>query len=777
MADSNSQIEALEAELRRLREVLAQLGAAVQQAASPTLAREASSQHSTDATTPSFYWLGKLAVTVAVPAFVTGFFFLVHRASNPLTHAGGGILSLLLLAWGIYRATPGRLVSQGVLACGLGATFISGLDLLDTHPSTVLSLGLLCFIAAGAAAARWRQSESVFAVIGAVACVCAIPEIGLDGAAGLGMALVLCLCVFLTAGPRAGTFPIWTACAAVFAQLALPMTLTTPTVSPARSLAGLLLIQSVTSLACLRYVVRGGPRIYSATLLVFVNSIYCLAVVSSALDGARGGAHALGMAATAVLFALLAAIAHRCRSEANPAMAALSVAAVVAAAMGMWSGLPEELFAPALAAGSAVLVIICRQTGSPLLRRLEAVSALAAFGFCLFRLQLGGLVTAGPFTLPANWLNAFGTMLPLCISATLHEKCFPGGLCSATHHTKAMARAALAVLILLTITVLDRGADSALPFVLAAESLGMVGLGLLLFTPQIGVAGMLLLAPAHLCYHAFLWQPLPGFSTQPDFAANTAGLVAFTLAGAAAWEHYLRRFHRSTTEWDHYAVVALPFLAAAFLAYILMQNQLPASALPAAMAAMGVLCLAPSRLLRLDGLILAALFCLGAGGVAFGLLVYPALTGGQPDSLLVPGTTGMILMFVAAERLAAGLYPGTATAPNRPADAVRLLLCVLAVAAAGTGLCAAAQGSTLGWALMGAAVLFVWLGWSCGMRAYWLLGTMMLLSVPALSFAGALDMAPGIETVAALGIAGAVAATRLLTEFRRRFQDDTDDPG
>jgi hypothetical protein len=675
----------------------------------------------------------------------------------------------------MYRAAPGRLASQGVLACGLGAAFISGLDLAGTSPSPLLSVGMLCLIAFAAAATHWRRSEAAFSVVAVLACVCAIPDVGFDGAGGISMALVLSLCVFFTAGPRAGTFPVWAVCAAVFAQLALPLLTTAASVQPVRNLAALLLIQSVASLACLRYVVRGGPRAYNAALLVFMNSILCQAVLSWALDSARGGTHALGMTAAALLCILLAAVSHRWQPASNLIMACLSTAAMVAAAMAMWSGLPEELFAPALAAGAALLVLVYRQTGSLLLRRLEAVSALAAFGFCLFRLQLGGLVTLGPLTLPANWLNALATIFFLCAAATLYEKGFPGGRCRGPHHTKAMVRAALAGLVLLSITVLGRGADAALPFVLAAESLGMVGLGLVMFTPQIAVAGMFLLAPAHLCYHAFLWQPLPGFATQPDFALNTAGLIAFTLAGAVAWERFLRRFHNSTAEWDHYAVVSLPFLAAAFLSYTLLHDLVPAPMLPACISAVGVLCLAPSRLLRLDGLALAAVFCLGAGGVTFGQLVYPSFSGARPDSLFVPCMTAMIVVFVAAERLAARLYPGTKSMPNHLSDGVRLLLCLMAAGVAGIGLVAAAWGAALGWGLVGAGFIFLYLGWSCGLRAYSLLGVLLLLSVPVLSFSGLRGMAPGLETVTALGVAGAVAVARLRMGFRHRYQDDADD--
>ncbi len=775
MADSNRHIEALEAELERLRGALSQRDAAAHDVPSSGACAGAASARSLEPP-PSFYWLGQVAVTLAVAAFVAGFYVAARNTGNSLVQAGGGALSLLLLGWGLCQAEPGRLGAQGVLACGLGAGFISGLGLLAAHPSTVLRVGMLCLVAAAAVAVRWRESEATFGVVPLLACLGAVPGIGFPGL-GPDMALLLCFCVLALAGPRLGTFPIWAAGAAVFAQLALPLALAPATASPARGLAALLLVQSLPNLAALRYTVRGGARVRNAALFVFVNSLLCVAVVSAALESARGAAHPLGMVVTAVLFAVLAGISHRWRPSATLIMACLSTVAMIAAVLGMWSGLPDEFFAPALAAGSAVLVLVFRQSGSVLLRRLEVVSAMAAFGFCLFRLQLGRQVAVGPVTLPANWLNAFGTMFFLCFAATLHEKCFPGGPCRQAHPTKAMARAAMAGLLLLAITVLDRGADTALPFVLGAQSLGMVGLGLVLFTPQIGVAGMLLLVPAHLCYHVFLWQRLPGFVAQPDFAGNTAGLAAFTLAGAAVWERYLRRFHSSTAEWDHYTLVALPFLAAAYLIYTLLVDMVPPAYVPAAMAAVGLPALAPSRLLRLDGLTLGALFCLGAGTVEFGFLAVPSLYDVPVDSGFVPGTAALILLLVAAERLAARLFPGGGAAPNRLAEAIRLLLCLVAVGVAGTGLFAAVRGAVLGWSLSAVALLFVYLGCSCGIRAYGRLAVLLLLCVPVLSFAGVRGMAPGIETVVALVIVGAMAALRLRAGFLRRLRDDNGHDG
>ena len=779
MGETNRQIEALETELARLRETLDRLGAAMQETAVPPRSAFPPASFSADLQLPSFYWLGKVAATLAVALFSAVHFLVLRRAESGPALAGSGAVALLLLCWGLRSAVPGMLIPQTALACGLAGLFLSALHLVAAHPSPAFGAAVMCAVIGGAVAARWRQTEAAFSVVGALACLCGIPEVGFSGTGGLGMSIILSLCALFLAGPRSGTFPVWTASAAAYVQLALPLAVFSLSREAGQTLAGLLLVQSVAILGCVRYVARGGQRVFNATFLAFANCVLCLAVASSVLGRFHGYSHAAGMALAAALFAGLAGVAHRWKPATHLMMAALCTAAMAAAAMAMWSGLPEAFFAPALAAAAAALVIVHRQTGSPLLRRLETLSALAAFGFCLFRLQLSGLVPLGAVTFPSNWVNALGTMFFLCAGATLHEKCFPGGLCAEVHHGKAMARAALAGLILLTITVLERGADAALPFVLAAESLGMIGLGLVLLTPQIGVAGMLLLAPAHLCYHAFLFQSQFGFAAQPDFMANTAGLIAFTLAGAVAWERYLHRFHLSTVEWDHYAVVSLPFLASAYLSCTTLRGILPPSLLPAGLAAAGVLYFVPARLMRLDGMTLAAVFCLAAAAFVFGRAAHGILggAGASPDWLFVPGAAATAVLFVTAERLTVRLFPGGVFGPHWSAqDARSLVGAATAAAVASTAVVCATQGAPLGWGLAGTGLLCVYVGRSCGIGCYVWLGSAVALAVPALAAMHYRGMAPGLSSVAALTLAAGMAVAQIRRGIRQRFTENADAP-
>ena len=64
-----------------------------------------------------------------------------------------------------------------------------------------------------------------------------------------------------------------------------------------------------------------------------------------------------------------------------------------------------------------------------------------------------------------------------------------------------------------------------LSFVLTAEAVVAAGLGLMLRTPQIEVASVLLIGAAHVCYHLFLWMPLPGFEEQAHFVVFTVLLA------------------------------------------------------------------------------------------------------------------------------------------------------------------------------------------------------------------------------------------------------------
>ena len=56
----------------------------------------------------------------------------------------------------------------------------------------------------------------------------------------------------------------------------------------------------------------------------------------------------------------------------------------------------------------------------------------------------------------------------------------------------------------MAITILDLGDTPSLPYVLAAEGVLMALVGLLLRTPQIEVASVLLIVASHVTYHVFL---------------------------------------------------------------------------------------------------------------------------------------------------------------------------------------------------------------------------------------------------------------------------------
>ena len=80
----------------------------------------------------------------------------------------------------------------------------------------------------------------------------------------------------------------------------------------------------------------------------------------------------------------------------------------------------------------------------------------------------------------------------------------------------------------MSITIIDLGDLPSMPYILAAEGIAMAVLGLLLATPPVEVASVLLLFAAHACYHIFLWVGKEDFETQPRSALYTSMFAGVT---------------------------------------------------------------------------------------------------------------------------------------------------------------------------------------------------------------------------------------------------------
>jgi hypothetical protein len=273
----------------------------------------------------------------------------------------------------------------------------------------------------------------------------------------------------------------------------------------------------------------------------------------------------------------------------------------------------------------------------------------------------------GPVAVPSTWFSAVGVAFFFCITAWFYEN-FVRRLAPEERTVKgqwfladspldlptpsiAIVHASAAALVLLTLTIIDFSDHPMLPWLLAGEGVVLALLGLLLRTPQIEIGSVLLIAVAHVVFHAFLWMPLEGFEAQPRFAEFTAALAFFTYIGASAWERYLRRYQPGVEDLEHHVFAALPYLAATFMLTTLITLRVDAIFAPAALGVLGMALLFLGLAFGLNAIKASGVFAAGIGVARFYLSLYNAEAPLAKSEMFLPYFLLFLLTLVGAERL------------------------------------------------------------------------------------------------------------------------------
>lgn len=398
---------------------------------------------------------------------------------------------------------------------------------------------------------------------------------------------------------------------------------------------------------------------------------------------------------------------------------------VIMITLALESYLSGEKLLVAMAIESLALAFSYKRSGIVVFKALGLLLMATTFLGCLINIKMPGFIVLAGNEVPANWFCAGGVAFVFCFVAWFYEK-FVRAL-RPEHRTvsgqwfladsfldlhsasMSIIHAAAAALILLSITILERGNDVALPYLLAGQALLMAALGLILLTPQIEVASVLLLAAAHVCYHIFLWLPVQGFEVQTYYLAFTIMLAIFTYGGALAWERYLARYLHQESDFEHHAVAALPYLAATFLLITLIQRGLDALYIPAAQGALGMALLLLGSLTRYPGVKASGLMCLAFGGanLYWGIYDFAAPITTKPGFLLYAGL--FLLTCAGAERMLA-LFQQRESEPSKIENVLRT---VLVAAALGLGLLSLhewCEKGLLSYYVLGLAVIAITLG-------------------------------------------------------------------
>ncbi len=374
---------------------------------------------------------------------------------------------------------------------------------------------------------------------------------------------------------------------------------------------------------------------------------------------------------------------------------------IIMVTLALQSYLSGEKLLVAMAIECLGLAFSYRRSGIVMFKVMGLGLLGITFVGCLMSVRMPGHMLIFGYDVPANWFSAIGASFVFTVTAWYYEKFvrrfmpeerttkgqwFLADTPLDLHNTSlAIVHAAAAALVILTIIIMELGKLPALPFYLALGGVAMAIWGLVLRTPQIDVASVLLIAAAHVCFHLFLWLSLiDGFESQPNFAIYTSLLAGFTYIGALAWERYLTRYAKAAEDLEHHIVASVPYLAATFMLATLLRIELPLLYVPAAQGALGMALLLTGSITRYNGIKASGVLALVLGAISFYLGFYGVAPLHQEPFYLV--YLGLFLLtFVGAERLFV-ILQRFERVPSRAEDLLRTILVGGAVLMGMTGL-------------------------------------------------------------------------------------------
>lgn len=631
-------------------------------------------------------WLSRLAMVVTMTFLVLGARFTVgtDALGNVQKVAAGYGVTLLFVLFALWQRKRADAFTQALLGCGLAALyfttyaafFVQEMRLLD-QPWIGTGILAACLGVLGWSAHRWKSQT-----VAGIGLFLAYYTILLSGALapsietltyGLVTCATLALVALLLHLVHQWLFLSWGALIATHGTYlyffwSKPHGLDIPDNDYFWISNGFLTLCYVlfSLIAILDARKRGEYRRFVAPLAGFNSLVYFCATYWSIRDAYPNDEWSFRLAFACVL-AAFALLAETTGPRRNYLFQIFIAKAVIMLTLAIQSYLSNETLLVAFAIECIGLAISYRRSGVVVFKVMGLALATLTFALCLLSVKMAGTVEIRGYVVQANWFNAIGVSIAFTFLAFLYER-FIGRMqpeqrtlsgqwfladswLDITGGLAALFHAAAAAIILLTFTILEGGEDVALPYILAAEASIMAAVGLLLFTPQIEIACVLLLVAAHVCYHVFLWLPQPGFELQENYTTYTLAMAGLTYVGAHAFERYLNRFRFGPRDLDHHLLAAFPYLAGTFLILTLVSRETDVLYLPPVCAALGLALLLLGVLTRYTGVVASSIMAMLACGVHFYIHLYnsSAPLARQPEFLPFLGL--MLATFAINERL------------------------------------------------------------------------------------------------------------------------------
>jgi len=655
-------------------------------------------------------WLSRVAVVLFMTAAALGarvtLYTDVFAAWQKVLVAYS--VTVIALVYGFVARKKEDLFSQTILGTALagvyfityGAFFTEGLQ-VSSNKLLALPLLLVCLLFL-VGVSHWRRSQTVagialFLVYYTVVASC------MGGRSAENITYALVTCAILAAVTLAfHALHRWL----LFTWVALIATYLTYMFYFLRAPAGLVMSDTqyfwlsngfltvcyvLFSFACILDARKTGEYRRTVAPMAGVNSFVYFALTWIAIREHYVDyewAFRLGFAACLFVFALFAEMTGPRRNYLFQIFIAKVVIMITLALQAYFSG--EKLMV-AIAVECLALSFSYKRSGVVTFKILGVLLLLVTFIGCFFHMRPGAAVAVWGFSIPANWFCCGGTAAVLTIVAWFYEQFvwrpkpedrvvtgqwfLAETFLDVRSATMAMLHAAAAALILLTVTIIDVGDTPALPYILGAESVAMATVGFMLRTPQVEVASVLLLAAAHLCYHAFLLLGIPGFREQPHYGMYTVLVAMFTYFGAYLWERYLHRV-KGGKQWEHDVTAAIPYLAATFMLTTLLGHELTPIQAPLAHNALGGVLLLVGLLTHFRAVKASGVMALTVGTATFYRGLYDFQAPLTHDRFFLSYLIVFLATYVAGERLFA-LLQKAERAPSRAEAVVRTILVAL----------------------------------------------------------------------------------------------------
>ncbi len=365
--------------------------------------------------------------------------------------------------------------------------------------------------------------------------------------------------------------------------------------------------------------------------------------------------------------------------------------------LALQSYLSHEWLVVAMAVESLALGFSYLRSRLVIFKIMAQLLLLVTLAACLYLIQVPARVMVQGYVVPAKWFSAVFASLVWSVVAWFYHyyvKALPpdrrnhagqwflaDSRLDLNGWSMALMHALAGAVALIALTVFDLGDDPRMPFLLAGEGIGMAIIGLILGAPQVEVAAVLMLFASHACYHAFLLMGVSGFETQPYFAAYALAVSVITLFGGVLWERYLNRI-QGGRQWEHDAMAAIPFVAAALMLFTLAEQRLPPGYSSVAMLAVALIMLVGSAITGLVGTRSGGVLTLALATWSYlSYLSVPERAGEDRTGFLV-NLVAALLCYAASERACIQWERSR----GRSGPQARLLRTAIVAAATATGI-------------------------------------------------------------------------------------------